>query len=187
MEILTVLIIAVGLSFDSFAVSLGCGAVDSGISFKRAMKIAVILALFQGLFPVAGFYMGYFILDYVEPVDHWIAFGLLSFLGVRMILEGVHNGKDCEKKDLLNNTTIVTMGVSTSIDALAVGISFAFMFDQIWFEALVIGVITFIASMIAIKIGKYAGPRLGSRVEMAGGILLIAIGVKILLEHTVLA
>jgi putative Mn2+ efflux pump MntP len=98
----------------------------------------------------------------------------------------VKNGKDCEKKDLLNNATIVTMGVSTSIDAMAVGISFAFLFDQIWFEALVIGVITFIASMLAIKIGKYAGPRLGSRVEIAGGILLISIGVKILLEHTVL-
>lgn len=187
MDFITVLIIAVGLSFDSFAVSLGCGAVESGISFRRAVKIAVILALFQGLFPVAGFYMGYFLIDYAEPVDHWIAFGLLSFLGVRMILEGVNKGTDCEKRDLLNNTTIVTMGVSTSIDAMAVGISFAFLFDQIWFEALVIGVITFIASMLAIKIGKYAGPRLGSRVETTGGILLIAIGVKILLEHTVLA
>ncbi|MDZ7738210.1 MAG: manganese efflux pump MntP family protein [Bacteroidales bacterium] len=187
MEFLTVLIIAVGLSFDSFAVSLGCGAAESEISFKRALKVAVILALFQGLFPVVGFYMGYFILDYVEHLDHWIAFGLLSFLGVRMILEGAKNGIDGEKKDLLNNATIVTMGISTSIDAMAVGISFAFLFDQIWFEALVIGVITFIASMIAIKIGKYAGPRLGSRVEISGGILLIAIGLKILLEHTVLA
>ena len=187
MDLITVFIIAVGLSFDSFAVSLGCGAIQSGISFRRAVKIALIMALFQGIFPVIGFYMCYFVHDYVESVDHWIAFGLLGFIGVKMIFESMRQGRRHKKKDILKNSTIITLAVGTSIDALAVGISFAFIYKKIWFEALIIGLITFIASMIAIRIGKSAGPRLGSRVEKIGGLLLIAIGVKILLEHTLLA
>ncbi len=187
MELITVFIIAIGLSFDSFAVSLGCGALQSDISFKRAIKVAVMLALFQGLFPVFGFYIGYFVREYVESVDHWIAFGLLGFIGTRMIIEGYREEPYQKKKGILTNYTIVTMAVGTSIDALAVGISFALIYERIWFAALIIGAITFLASMTAIRIGKFAGPRLGFRVEIIGGLLLIAIGVKILLEHTVLA
>jgi len=187
MDFVTVFIIAVGLSFDSFAVSLSCGAVESAISFRRALKVALILAVFQGLFPVAGFYAGYLVLDGAEAIDHWIAFGLLAFLGIKMIIESINRDPRCESRDMLSNSTIITMGISTSIDALVVGISFAILFDKIWIEALLIGVVTFIASMTAIRIGKYAGPKLGSRVEKAGGLLLIAIGLKILLEHTVLS
>ncbi|MBS0011225.1 MAG: manganese efflux pump [Bacteroidales bacterium] len=187
MDFISVFIIAIGLSFDSFAVSLGCGAMQSRIAFGRAMKIAFFMGLFQGLFPVLGFYMGSTLNVYVESFDHWIAFGILVFLGVRMIIDSRGTVSGRERKIILKNSSIIAMAVGTSIDALAVGISFAFIYDKIWFEALLIGLITFIASMTAIRIGKSAGPRLGSLVETTGGLLLIAIGVKILLEHTVLA
>ena len=187
MDFFTVFIIAISLSFDSFAVSFGCGAVESDISFPRALKIALVLALFQGLFPVFGFYLGYLIHKSLESVDHWIAFALLGFIGARMIIEGYKDKAYKERSNAITNYTIITMAVGTSIDALAVGISFALVYNSIWFAALVIGLVTFLASMAAIRIGKYSGPMLGSRVEIIGGMLLIAIGVKILLEHTIFA
>ncbi len=187
MDFFTVFIIAISLSFDSFAASFGCGAMESDISFTRALKIAIILALFQGLFPVFGFYLGYIVHESLESVDHWIAFALLAFIGMRMIMEGYKEKPFAKRNNALTNYTIITMAVGTSIDALAVGISFALVYNSIWFAALVIGLITFLASMTAIRIGKYSGPMLGSRVEIIGGMLLIAIGVKILLEHTIFA
>ncbi|MGM0666672.1 MAG: manganese efflux pump MntP family protein [Bacteroidota bacterium] len=187
MDFITVFFIAIGLSFDSFAVSLGFGAVESAISFRRASGIAIILALFQGLFPVLGYYLAYSVHGRVESIDHWIAFVLLGFIGFRMLIEGTKEKVAAGYTAGFTNYRILTMAIGTSIDALAVGISFAFIYDRIWFAALVIGFVTFIASMTAIRLGKFTGPRLGSRVEQAGGLLLIAIGVKILLEHTVLA
>lgn len=186
MHIITVIIIAVGLSFDSFAVSLGCGAMQSSISLRKAVKIALIMALFQGIFPVIGFYMGYYVQEYVESIDHWIAFGLLVFLGFKMIFDSMRKHPHRKKKDIVKISTVITMAVCTSIDSMAVGISFAFIYKRIWFEALTIALITFFASMIAIRLGKSAGTKLGPRVEKIGGLLLIAIGVKILLEHTCL-
>ena len=187
MEFITVLTVALALSFDSFAVSLGCGAIQSRISFLTAVKIASIMGLFQGLFPVLGFYLGYSVRGYIESIDHWVAFGLLGIVGTKMIIESRRPSVDREKKNILKNSVIIAMAVGTSIDALAIGISLAFIYKRIWFEAMVIGIITFLASMTAIRIGKSAGPRLGCLVERIGGILLIAIGIKILLEHTVLA
>jgi len=187
MDFITVLIVAIALSFDSFAVSLGCGTIQSEISFWPAIKIAGIMGLFQGIFPVLGFYMGYSVHGYVESFDHWVAFGLLGFIGAKMIIESLNPAEDKEKKNILKNSVIIAMAVGTSIDAMAVGISFAFIYKEIWFEALIIGIITFLASMTAIRIGKSAGPRLGFLVTRIGGIMLIAIGTKILFEHTVLA
>ena len=187
MDFITLFVIAIGLSFDSFAVSLGFGAVESKISFRRASWIAFILALFQGIFPVFGYYLGYSVHGRVESIDHWIAFMLLGFIGARMLIEGSREKVAAGSASGFNNYRIITVAVGTSIDALAVGLSFAFIYDRIWFAALVIGLVTFVASMTAIRLGKSAGPRLGSRVEQAGGLLLIAIGAKILLEHTLLA
>lgn len=186
MDFVTVIIIAIGLSFDSFAVSLGCGTAQAGIGFKRAAGVASVLALFQGLLPLLGFYLGYMVSDYVRAVDHWIAFALLGFLGIRMISEGIKKREEKREEFALTGRRVISMAIGTSIDALAVGVSFAFLYNSIWFEALIIGVVTFIASMIAIRIGKSAGPRLGKNAEVAGGVLLIGIGIKILLEHTLL-
>ncbi len=187
MQLVTILAIALGLSFDTFAVSLSCGVVQRHISFKQALRVALVMALFQGSFTVAGFFIGSAFIDYVRSVDHWIAFSLLGILGIRMIIGGLKN-KDCdEERDITSLKILVAMGIGTSIDAFVVGISLGFLEVNIWLSAIVIAAITFIASMVAIRLGKGAGKMLGHGVELAGGIILILIGSKILIEHTLLA
>lgn len=183
MDLVTITGIALALSFDSFAVSLSCGVIESKIRFINAMRIAFILALFQGGFTVLGFFLGSTVSDRIETYDHWVAFALLFILGARMVIEGM---KEVEKRGPVDFTrwpVLLTMAVGTSIDAFAVGISFALLRIQIWTAGLVIGAVTFLASMTAIRIGKSAGSRLGSRVEILGGLILVAIGVRILIEH----
>ena len=183
MDYITLVGIALGLSFDTFAVSLSCGVIQSRIRFSEAMRIAFVLALFQGALPVLGYFLGSAVSSYIARFDHWVAFTLLVFLGARMIMEGIK--KDCNKplQDFRKMPVLLTMAIGTSIDAFAVGISFAFLQVRIWSAGLIIGIVTFLASMTAIRIGKSAGSRLGSHVEIAGGIILAAIGVKILIEH----
>jgi putative Mn2+ efflux pump MntP len=187
MELFTLFAIALGLSFDTFAVSLSYGVVQAQISFRQALKVAFVMAVFQGGFPLAGYYLGYTFSEYVEPIDHWIAFGLLLLLGIKMISEGLWSSTPVETRDFTRLYILITMGVSTSIDAFVVGIGLGFLDANIWVSAIIIGIVTFIASMIAIRLGKGVGLKFGSRVEVAGGIILILIGLKILLEHLVLA
>ena len=183
MDLITITGIALALSLDSFAVSLSCGVIESRIRFRIAMRIAFILALFQGGFTVLGFFLGSTVSRHIEKYDHWIAFGLLLILGARMVIEGLK--KDEKRKPVNFNSfpILLTIAVGTSIDAFAVGISLALLRVQIWLAGLIIGVVTFLASMTAIRIGKSAGYRLGSRVEILGGIILAGIGIKILIEH----
>jgi len=183
MDNLTILIIALGLSFDTFAVSLSYGVIRSGILFRQASWIAIVLALFQGGLTIAGYFLGSIISDTLKATDHWIALGLLGFLGAKMIFEGLKKTRDDEPKDYTSNFVLMTIALGTSIDAFAVGISFAILEVRIWGAGIVIGAITFLASMTAIRIGKSAGTRLGNKVEIIGGLLLIAIGLKIFLEH----
>ena len=183
MDFITITGIALGLSFDTFAVSLSCGVVESKMRFKNAIRIALMLALFQGAMPVLGYFLGSTVSQYIEKFDHWVAFGLLMILGTRMVIEGLKKNDDREPVDFRKLSVLLTMAVGTSIDAFAVGISFAFLSVKIWSAGLLIGTVTFLASMTAIRIGKSAGSRLGSRVEILGGIILAAIGTKILLEH----
>jgi putative Mn2+ efflux pump MntP len=183
MGILTLIAVAAALSFDTFAISLTCGVVDDRIIFRTAVRVALIMAFFQGAFTVVGFFAGSAVSDELGFIDHWIAMGLLSFLGIRMIINGLKSSGCVEKSDITSLPNVITMAVGTSIDALAVGVSFAFLSLNIWLAGFLIGTITFLASMTAIRIGKSAGKRLGSRVEIAGGLILIFIGIKILLEH----
>jgi putative Mn2+ efflux pump MntP len=183
MDFVTIAGIALGLSFDSFAVSLSCGVVESGIRFRNAMRVAFILALFQGGLTVLGYFLGSTISGHIKMYDHWIAFGLLMILGLRMVLEGFKEHEMKKPVDFNKMPVLLTMAVGTSIDALAVGISFAFLEVQIWIAGLIIGTVTFLASMTAIRIGKSAGIHLGSRVEILGGVILALIGIKILVEH----
>ncbi len=183
MDYLTILIIALGLSFDTFAVSVSYGVIRNGILFRQASWIAIVLAIFQGGLTIAGYYLGYIISDALKAVDHWIALGLLSFLGIKMIMEGYKKKKDEGTKDFSNTLVLFTIALGTSIDAFAVGISFALLQVKIWESGVLISVVTFLASMTAIRIGKSAGKRLGNKVEIIGGLMLIAIGVKIFLEH----
>lgn len=183
MDLITITAIALGLSLDSFAVSLSCGVIESKIIFRSAMRIAFILALFQGGLTVLGFFLGTTVSGYIDRYDHWIAFLLLMILGIRMIIGGLKAPSDRQPVDISRWPVVLTMAVGTSIDAFAVGISFALLKVQIWIAGMVIGTVTFLASMTAIRIGKSAGSRLGPRVEIIGGIILAAIGVRILAEH----
>jgi putative Mn2+ efflux pump MntP len=181
MDYITLLAIALGLSFDTAAVSLSYGIVKNGILFRQASAIAIVFALFQGGLTVAGYFLGTFVSEVLKETDHWIAFGLLLFLGVKMIIEGL--GEKEESKDFSNPVLLCTAAIATSIDAFAIGISFALLQVQIWKAGFLIGAVTFLASMSAIRLGKSAGERLGSKVEILGGLILIGIGLKIFLEH----
>jgi putative Mn2+ efflux pump MntP len=183
MDSFTILAIAVGLSFDTFAVSLSYGVIRSGILFRQAIRIALVLALFQGGLTIAGYFLGSIISNVLKATDHWIALGLLGFLGIKMIIEGVKKTSERDTKDYRSTIVLITIALGTSIDAFAVGISFALLDVQIWEAGILIGAVTFLASMTAIRIGKSAGERLGNKVEIFGGLLLIGIGIKIFLEH----
>ncbi len=183
MDIVTLTAIALGLSFDSFAVSLSCGVIESGIRFRNAIRFAIILALFQGGLTVLGFFLGSTVSQHIEKYDHWVAFGLLTILGARMVIEGLKTADKRETVDFTRWSVLLTIAVGTSIDAFAVGISFAFLKVHIWLAGLLIGTVTFLASMTAIRIGKSAGSRLGSRVEIIGGLILALIGARILIGH----
>jgi manganese efflux pump family protein len=184
MDSFTILAIALGLSFDTFAVSLSLGVVRNKILFMQAAEIATLLALFQGGLTILGYFLGSFISGSLKATDHWVALLLLSFLGVKMIIEGKKKShEDSVSKDFSNRLVLLTIALGTSIDAFAVGISFAILSVQIWKAGILIGMVTFLASMTAIRIGKSAGERLGNKVEIIGGLILIAIGIKIFLEH----
>ncbi len=183
MDLITITAVALGLSFDTFAVSLSFGVVKNEILFRQAVRVALVLAFFQAGLLVAGYFLGSIVSDFMKAADHWVALILLSFLGIRMIVEGLRRKENDEVRDYTKTLTLVATAVGTSIDAFAVGISFAFLDIKIWMSGLIIGAVTFLASMTAIRIGKSAGARLGQRVEIAGGLILFAIGVKIFLEH----
>lgn len=183
MDYITILAIAMGLSFDTFAVSLSYGVIQSKILFWQAIRIALVLAIFQGGMVVAGYFLGSTVSDALKAVDHWVALGLLSFLGIKMMIEGFHRNGEDETKDYSKIMVLFTVAVGTSIDAFAVGISFALLDILIWQSGIIIGIVTFLASMTAIRIGKSAGSRLGNKVEIIGGLILVSIGIKIFLEH----
>ncbi len=183
MDFITIIAVALGLSFDTFAVSLSLGIVRNKILFRQAIPVALVLAIFQSGLLVIGFFLGSIISDIVKAADHWIALVLLGVLGVKMTIEGIRGEEKDEIKNPNSPLTLITIGIGTSIDAFAVGISFALLDLRIWFSGIIIGAVTFLASMIAIRIGKSAGDKLGKKVEIVGGLILIAIGIKIFLEH----
>ncbi|HLN74430.1 MAG: manganese efflux pump MntP family protein [Methylococcaceae bacterium] len=183
MEILMVILLAIGLSFDSFAVSVCSGLNLPHIRFFQASKIALSLAFFQAMMPLIGWLIGNSIKEFIEPVDHWIAFGLLGLIGGKMIFESILGTEEKEIKNPLLWKVILTLSLATSIDALAVGFSFATLLDKIFLVVFIIGFVTFVASMLGILLGKKTGPRINQYAEILGGVILILIGTKILVEH----
>lgn len=183
MEFLTVFLLAIGLSFDSFAVSVCSGLNLPHIRFFQAAKIAISLALFQAFMPLVGWLVGNSVKSIIEPVDHWIAFGLLSLIGGKMIIESFIDSEAREIKNPLDIKVILTLSLATSIDALAVGFSFATLLSKILIAVFIIGLVTFIASMLGILLGKKTGPKINRYAEILGGLILLFIGVKILIEH----
>ena len=183
MDLLTIIAVALGLSFDTFAVSLSYGVVQNKILFRQAVRIALVLAIFQAGLLITGYFLGSFVSGFIKTADHWIALTLLLFLGIRMIVEGIKRKEKEQARDYTKPMELITVAIGTSIDAFAIGISFALLEIKIWSSGIIIGIVTFLASMTAIRIGKSAGVHLGQRVEIVGGLILIAIGIKIFLEH----
>jgi putative Mn2+ efflux pump MntP len=183
MEILTLILIAIGLSFDSFAAAITSGVAKNEIRFWQATRIAFSLAFFQGMMPVLGWIIGMRIMHLISAIDHWIAFGLLAILGGKMILESLRKEKEDKTFDPLNLYILLGMSLATSIDAFIIGISFGFLNVNILFATLIIGSVTFIISMLGVLFGKKTGSRFGKKMEIAGGLILIGIGVKILIQH----
>lgn len=188
MTFLTILMIAVGLSMDSFSVSISSGIFMRRFRLKESCKIALILALFQAGMTALGWALGINFSEYIKAVDHWIAFVLLSYLGGKMIYEAFKDKNDdsCELTSL-SNKTIMTLGLATSIDALAVGVGMAFLKSGILYPALVIFLTTFAFSICGLFFGTRFGRLKWINIELIGGLILIGIGVKILLEHTLFA
>ena len=182
MSNLTLFIIALGLSMDAFAVSICKGLAMQKISLKKAAIVGLWFGGFQGLMPYIGYILGSQFEHYITAIDHWIAFILLGLIGISMIKEALGKEEECQD-DSLSFKTMIILAVATSIDALAVGITFAFLKVTIIPAVLFIGVITFILSMVGVKVGNVFGIRYKSKAELAGGIILILMGTKILLEH----
>ena len=183
MGIIELLIIAVGVSMDAFAISI-C----KGLSVKRMHPSYVISAAlwfggFQALMPLIGYFVGISFADMVSEVDHWIAFVLLAIIGGKMIKEACQKDEDCEYNPDFSTKTMFLLAVATSIDALAVGVSFAFLGVDIWVSVLVIGLMTGAFSALGVQLGNIFGCRFKSKAEFVGGLILIAIGLKVLLEH----
>ena len=183
MGIVELFILAVGLSMDAFAVSVCKGLAMEKCSFKKAAICGVWFGGFQALMPFIGYLAGYQFRKYITSIDHWVAFVLLLIIGINMIREAFSKEED-EADDSLGVKTMFIMAVATSIDALAVGVTFAFLPDtNIIAAVLFIGVITFILSTIGAKLGNIFGAKYKNKAEFAGGLILVLLGVKILLEH----
>lgn len=178
----TLLILAVALAMDSVAVSIAIGSKYKDIYLSKALFTAAIFGFFQGAMPLAGYVIGISFAEYVQSFAHWIAFGLLVGLGVQMLREAQKNEFDEEVTDL-SHKTLITLAIATSIDAMAIGVSFAFLQTDIYTAAGVIALVTFILCVAAVYIGKKLGSILESKAEMLGGLILIGLGTKILLEH----
>ncbi len=182
MSLFTLFITAVGLSMDAFAVSICKGLAMKKLSWKKALVIGLWFGGFQALMPTFGYLLGTAFENYVTAIDHWIAFALLSLIGVNMIKEAF--SKDDEpSNDSIDIKTMFLLAVATSIDALAVGVTYAFLKVQIVPAVSFIGGITFLFSILGVKIGNLFGLRYKAKAEIAGGIILILMGIKILLEH----
>lgn len=182
MDILTLLILSLGLAMDAFAVSVCKGLAIQKLTWKKAAVVGLWFGGFQALMPTMGYVMGIQFKDKITAIDHWIAFILLGIIGINMIREALF-GKEEDADDNLSVRAMFVLAVATSIDALAVGITFAFLEVNILAAVSTIGIITFIVSIIGVKIGNVFGTKYKSKAELAGGIILIILGLKILFEH----
>ena len=182
MSFLELLLVAVGLSMDAFAVAVCRGLEMRRIDYRQALLIAVFFGGFQALMPAVGYLLGAGFEHYISAFDHWIAFALLAFIGGKMIWEAVRGGEE-EQPQELDLKMLLMMAVATSIDALAVGITFAFLRMDILSSALTIGATTFLISFGGVAAGNRFGARYKQKAEIVGGVVLVLIGVKILLEH----
>ena len=181
-----ILLIGIGLSMDAFAVAISKGLSMQKINYKAGLIIALFFGVFQAGMPLIGYFAAIRFERYIVAADHWVAFGLLLFIGGKAIVEAIKEIRSGERKEenfKLRYGELVVLAFATSVDALAVGISFAFLSVQIWKSVSIIGVTTFLISFAGVCIGNRFGAKLKAKAEIAGGVILFLIGLKILLEH----
>ena len=187
MDFSSILLIALALAVDAFAVALGAGVALKQISFRQNFRLAWHFGFFQAAMNIIGWAAGLSFRQLMAAFDHWVAFGLLLFVGCNMIRESFTGHEDLNKTDPTKGYTLVMLSVATSIDSLAVGLSFSVLKISVWFPALIIGITATILTTLGMQLGRVlsTASRLGSKVEVAGGCVLIGIGLHILYEHGV--
>ena len=183
MSVIEIAIIGIGLAMDAFAVSICKGLAKKKMSYQKAIIIALFFGGFQALMPAIGYVLGTTFASKIAAIDHWIAFILLGLIGVNMIKEALGKEDDECLDDALHFGDLIMLSIATSVDALAVGITFAFFNVSIVLSTSIIGFITFIICIIGVKVGNVFGEKYKSKAELTGGILLIIMGCKILLDH----
>jgi putative Mn2+ efflux pump MntP len=183
MSFVELLLIAIGVSMDAFSVSLCKGLTTKRFSWRMALTCGLWFGLFQALMPIIGYIFGSQFQHLIVNIDHWIAFGLLSIIGINMIHEAFADKESHKQSRALDFKTMFLLAIATSIDALAVGVSFACIQVELWSSVALIGFTTFMLSIVGVKIGNAFGSKFEKNAELFGGIILILIGLKILLEH----
>ena len=183
MDTITLLFIAFGLAMDAFAVSVANGTATKRLKTNNALKMAMFFGSFQAFMPAIGWFLGLGLIDFISGVDHWIAFGLLSLIGSKMIYGSVKKETRPREIASLNLGVLLALSIATSIDALAVGLSFAFLKISITIPIIVIGTVTFLLSFLGVWVGNKLG-HFFEKIGTAGGLILIGIGIKILIEHS---
>jgi len=182
MSIISNTIIAFSMSADAFAASIGKGVALQKPKLSYAMRIGLVFGGVETLTPIIGWLLGRMASGFIEAVDHWVAFTILALIGGKMIYEGCHN-EEAERKESHTLGILILTAIGTSIDAMAVGATLALLDANIWIMAIMIGSATFVMSTIGIMTGHYIGTKAGKIAEVLGGLCLIAIGTKILIEH----
>lgn len=179
-----VLLIAISMAMDAFAVCLVAGALNQANGARPAFRLSFHFGLFQFIMPVLGWVAGMSLEPLIRNYDHWLALALLGFVGVRMIVAALH-GEETQPADPSRGWTLVALSVAVSIDALAVGLSLGVLGLSVWYPAIIIGVVTGLLSLLGLRLGQRFGSRLGKPVEIVGGLVLIGIGVRIVISHLV--
>jgi putative Mn2+ efflux pump MntP len=183
-EIVTIFLIAVGLAMDAFSISVASGGVYRHLHLRHGLRMAAFFGLFQAVMPILGFLVGKGLESEIKEYDHWIAFGLLSIIGGKMLVEAFKIREvESRPNDPTNLGVVFTLGVATSIDALAVGVTLSLITEHVYTAAVAIGIITFLISWIGWWIGQKIGTFFENKLEIVAGLVIIAIGVKILIEH----
>ena len=183
MDIASILLIALSLAMDVFAVSLGVGTSCFGSSWRCRLRMAFHFGLFQGGMTFLGWVAGTQITQLISTIDHWVAFGLLAFVGIRMLRSGFNPNEESHPVDPSRGMTLILLSLATSLDALAVGLSLAFLDVDILLSSLIIGGVSLILSLVGTAFGRSLGSRFGKRMEIAGGLLLLAIGMRVVISH----
>jgi manganese efflux pump family protein len=185
MSLLMIFILAVGLGVDAFSVAIGIGATNNKKSWAPVLRLAAAFGIFQFVMPIAGWLAGLTVVEIIASFDHWIAFALLALVGGKMIWEGFEEDSDEEREDQTRGWPLLMLSIATSIDALAVGFSFSILKAKILFPAVIIGIVCFLMTVTGMAFGKVLAKLFGKKVEIFGGLVLITIGIKILIDHWV--